>query len=344
MSFKQKLLDWFSSYGLMVLGVILIFSATVSFKTGHYPVLKFSEIVVGASNSRMSVVGGDTEIKTLPVSHPIIPLAKDGSEFTGKLSAQAALVLDDSTDTVLYNFNSEIPRPLASITKLMSMLVLSDLPIRWASTTVVLEDDCDSSSHHIVPGEKYTLDDLWHIALIGSSNSAVRVLVRASGLTQESFVALMNKKAAALGLTSAKFTDPTGLDAGNMANALDTAKLLRESLKNKKIAEATRIGEYYARPLDSKKPKRIWSTDWLLTNWIPNKFAKDCIAGKTGYIVDSGYNFAVWLKDDAGHTVRVVILGANSNESRFSEARDLAMWAFEHYSWQGDVGYDRLVE
>lgn len=340
---RQKFLDFLSSYGLIILGVILIFSATVSFKTGNYPVFRFETALSDGSISTQTA-GGDTEQPRFPVSRPAIPLPKDDSKFDLKISAQAALVVDDHTGTVLYSLNSEQPRPLASITKLMSMLVLSDLFPRLSSTTVVTDNDLDGSSHHILVGEKYSLDDLWHIALIGSSNSAIRALVRESGSTLDTFVVLMNKKANILGLTSAIFTEPTGLDSGNLANAMDIAKLLAESLKDKRIFSTVQIGEYYAHPLDGKKARRVWSTNWLLTNWIPNHFSKDSIAGKTGYIVDSGYNFVVWLKNDSGHSVRVVILGADSNEVRFSEARDLAMWAFAHYLWPGDSGYDQLAE
>jgi len=341
---RQKLLDFLSSYGLMTLGCVLIFIASISFKTGHYPLLKFPDAQPVVVTVVQAADGGDAVLKELPPSRPIIPLAKDKTEFAGTLTAAAAFVVDDSTDTVLYSLNSNTPRPLASITKLVTMLVLSDLPMHWSSTTVVQASDCDASSHQINVGEKYTLDDLWNIALVASSNSAINALVRASGILPENFAILMNRKAQALKLESAKFVEPTGLDANNIATAEDTVRLLEEALKNKKILKTAQIGEYYAHPLNKDKAKRMWSTNWLLTNWIPNKFDKECIVGKTGYIIDSGYNFVVRLEDEKKHAVRVVIMGASSNETRFSEARDLAEWAFGHYLWPDDEGYNALVE
>ncbi|MEK7083965.1 MAG: hypothetical protein AAB932_01920, partial [Patescibacteria group bacterium] len=71
---------------------------------------------------------------------------------------------------------------------------------------------------------------------------------------------------------------------------------------------------------------------WLLLGWIPHQFPK-FIGGKTGYITVSGYNFVVEVEDAAGRRVAAVILGANAHEARFTEARDIAKWAFENYQW-----------
>jgi D-alanyl-D-alanine carboxypeptidase len=81
------------------------------------------------------------------------------------------------------------------------------------------------------------------------------------------------------------------------------------------------------------------STDWLLTKWVPHNFPKDQVVGKTGYIKDSGYNFVAQITDTKKHTIRVVVLGASSNESRFSEARDVAEWAFANYIWPDEKNY-----
>ena len=341
---REKIIAFLSSYGLIILGLSLLFLASVSVKTGHSPLLKFPE-----SNPRQEVhaEGNSTlEPTKLPESHPLptIPLAKDKVEFNGSITAISALVLDNKTDTVLYEKNSSEIRPLASITKLMSALVLMDMPIDWASSTTICENDCDADSHQINVGEKYTLDDLLHVALIGSSNTAISALARMSGVSIENFALLMNKKAQILNLTSARFVEPTGLNAENVASAVDVAKILKESLKYTKIYETMKVGEYYAHPLNKDTARRVWSTNWLLTNWVSSDFQSGDIVGKTGFIGDSKYNFTVRLTDKAGHTIRVVILGSESSESRFSEARDIAEWTFSHYLWPDQEGYQQLVQ
>lgn len=328
----------------MMLGLSLLFMASVSVKTGHYPLLKFPE----AGPRLEAQAEGNTTLESvqLPESHPLptIPLAKDKTEFVGTVTAVSALALDDKTDTVLYTKNSGEIRPLASITKLMSALVLMEMPIDWASSTIICEDDCDAGSNQINIGEKYTLDDLLHVALIGSSNTAISALARMSGVSLDNFVLLMNKKARMLNLTSAKFVEPTGLNAGNVASAFDVAKILQESLKYAKIYETMKVGEYYARPLNKDQARRVWSTNWLLTNWVPSYFQSGDIVGKTGFIGDSKYNFTVRLTAKTGHTVRIVILGSDSSESRFNEAREIAEWVFGHYLWPDQEGYQQLVQ
>ncbi len=336
---SQKLFNFLSSFGLMLAGLVLLFvgSVTIEIKTNPQ-FLTFPQ-----SQARAQEGGDITAVPVLPKAKPTIPLAKGKEDCKVTTTAAVALVVDEKTDTVLYEKNSSAVRSLASITKLMSALVLLDAPMNWSSTVVVLIDDIDKNSHHINVGEKFRLDDLWNIALVGSDNSAINVLVRASGLTQEEFVARMNEKAKRLGLTSARFADPTGLDNRNMAKASDVARLLGLALKQEKIIQALQTVEYYAKPYD-KKARRVWSTDWLLTHWIPSDYKCAQIVGKTGYIVDSDYNFTVRLTDEKGRGIRVVILGASSNESRFTEARDLANWVFGHYLWPEDEGYESLVE
>ena len=342
---SSRAVEFFSSFGMMLVGVCLLFigSVTVTAK----PVRELATQLPRSEKRIEALGGGDLVYPILPVSRPTVPLQKDEVTFKKSLTALAALVVDDDSNTVLFKKNSNDVRPLASISKLMSAMVLNELPIKWTSTTIVTEEDLDDNSHQIKVGEKYALDDLWNVALIGSSNSAISSLVRNSGLTQEQFVDRMNSMARELGLTTLRFEEPTGISSDNLGSARDIARLLKEALKVPRIADTLRIGEYYIHPLNkgSKyKARRLWSTDLLLIKWIPNSFDKDQIVGKTGFINDSGYNFAVRITGKKNHTVRVVVLGASSNESRFTEARDLAEWTFEHYVWPNEEGYEKLVE
>lgn len=321
----------------MILGVGLLFVGSLKFT--H--VAPAPQKALPRSGPRQAFESA-LYVKPLPVSRPAVPLPKDKSDFTGALSAQAALVVDNDTNTVLYRKNITTPRPLASITKLMSVLVLNKLNINWSSSTVVTSDDIDGTDHHLKLGERYTLDQLWHVALVGSSNSAIRVLERMSGLTPQQFAEQMNSYAADLHLGTARFVEPTGLDSRNMASALDTARLLKAALGVDRILRTLEIGEYDLATSPKQKSRPVWTTNWLLTDWVPNSFERGAVVGKTGYIVDSGYNFAVRLRGQEGHTVRVIILGAESNEARFAEARDLGNWALNQYVWPTDQGYAQL--
>jgi len=338
---SPKLFNFLSSFGLAILGVALLFAFTVSFS----PSQKFGRNSFPKSNPRtIAAIGGDITPVNFPASQPVVPLPRDNSEYSATLTARSAYAVDERSGTVLFSQNPDEIWPLASISKIMSAIVIMDLPVRWDATTTVLESDCDASSHQLIAGEIYTLDDLWSAALIGSSNSALRVLVRATGLTEEEFVGRMNKKAKDLGLATLKFSEPTGLNAANVGSARDTAELLKETLRYEKIVTTLKTGEYYIHPLNKEKPRRVWSTNWLLTKWIPNDFDSKNICGKTGYIGEARYNFTVRLTDSGGHAIIVVVFGAESDESRFSEARDIADWVFGRYLWPDEDGYGQLTE
>lgn len=336
---SEKFQNFLFSFGLIFIGLFLVFFGSVTFNR------KEADIKFFPKAQARKDYGGDITAVALPASKPLVPLQKDKDILDkNKFTAEAILVVDDETNTVLYDKNSSVVRPLASITKLMSALVLLDLHLDSATTTKITAADFENSSHFVNMGEEFTVDDLWHIALIGSSNSAINCLARCSGLTTAQFASLMNKKAQEMRLGSANFVEPTGLDERNVASAWDVAKILKAALEKEKIKSVLQIGEYYANPLNQEKKRRIYSTNWLLTHWVPSSYDKLSIAGKTGYIADSKYNFTVRLENEKQHAVRVVILGADSNEARFTEARDVANWVFTHYLWPNDEGYDKLAE
>lgn len=325
----QKTFDFLSSFGITLSGVTLVLVGSVFFT--HAKV----ESVAAAlpfSEKRILAESQILRAKNFPVSRPIVPTNHGQKECSLPLTALAVVVVDDKTNTVLFKKNSTDIRSLASISKLMSALVLNDLPIAWDKVTFVTDTDINED-HHLEVGDKYSLDNLWDIALVGSSNSAIQALVRNSGLTEEAFVARMNSKALELGLQTLRFVEPTGLDSRNMGTAIDVAKLLKFALEVPKISETLSLGEYDARPLNKSDKRQVWSTNWLLTKWVPSNFNRRSVVGKTGYITDSGYNFVVRIANNKDQIVRVVVMGATSNEFRFSEARDVAEWVFENYSW-----------
>jgi len=337
-NFPQKFQDFFFSFGLMFIGLVLLFVFSLTVENG-----KESTGLFPKSSTRQEISAVSPDVK-FPESKPVFPLSKGDGVFLTTNTAASLLALDVQTDKILFDKNSQEIRPLASITKLMAAMVMLDLPIDWNTSTQIKNDDCDSSSHQLIAGDVLKLSDLWNVALVGSANSAIKALVRNSGLSEEEFVNLMNKKAQDLNLKSLRFTEPTGLDAGNNGSAQEVAFLLKEALKSEKILKTLQIGEYYTKPLGKEKPRRIYSTNWLLTDWIPNNFDAKCIVGKTGFINDSGYNFVVRLADDSNHQIIVVVLGASNNEARFSQARDLGGWIFQHYLWPDEDGYKQLVK
>lgn len=290
-----------------------------------------SDVSGPAHNALRNVAGGDREVVKPPATPPPqLPKLKGEMLSAEKFTAQAIIVKDHKTGAVLFGKNEYAKRSLASITKLMSALVILEKSPDWGKVATVISDDIEDT--HMYAGDTYTLEDLWGSALVGSSNKAILTLADAVGWPRVAFVERMNEKARELGMADAVFADATGLSDDNQASASDVAILLNEAMKNKKIAKTLLIKEYNLYSKERKEKHHMWSTDWVLLGWIPNKLP-EFFGGKTGYTVAAGYNFTMRAGDGKGHLIDVVVLGAGSHEARFNEAKDIAEWVFASYDW-----------
>jgi D-alanyl-D-alanine endopeptidase (penicillin-binding protein 7) len=265
----------------------------------------------------------DTELSVLP------PTKKSEDGVLPTTSARAVVVRDVASGAFLVTENAYTPVSIASITKLVSALVLLDTNINWSATNTVPDDMVADSQ--LFPGEVYTNDWLWQAALVGSSNRAILALVDASGLSREAFVVRMNEKARVLGMSRAVLTDPTGLEAGNQASAVDVAILLHAAMKEPRIRE-TLVHPSYSIERIGRAPAVVWNTNWLLLGWVPHSFVH-IIGGKTGYIPESGNNVTVRIEGKDTHELDVVVLGSSTTESRFIDAKQMAEWVFQEYEW-----------
>ncbi len=303
----------------------------LSGKETNFPVLAENNTEInGVTEYKDYIVGGDITfdkpISTVPEKNTMFVPFNENS-----ISASIALLKDIHTGEVLFGKGEYESHPIASITKLMSALVLEDRVKNWSATGTIPSDRISDS--HVDPGETATLDEWYTIALVGSSNRAVLALVDATEIDRSEFIGLMNEKARELGMTSSVFTDPTGIDEGNVSTASDIAILLSEALAHKRITDALQVSSYTHLSSRTNKIHEVWSTNWLMTNWIPHDF-KGVIFGKTGYIEQSGYNFAGKFTRDDGRTVIAIALGSSSAETRFTDALKLADWAFINYHWK----------
>ena len=275
--------------------------------------------------------GGDVVIAPpVAVEPPQLPELIGTMLSAETFSAKSIIVKDDATGAVLYRQAEYEERPMASLTKLMSALVILEKAPRWSSSTQVVGDDIIDT--HMYAGDTHTLDQLWHAALIGSSNKAIYTLADAVGWPRAAFVERMNEKARELGMANTVFVDPTGLDAGNVSTASDLAIIMQEAMRHERIRNALLTKEYSLYSTERGKEHHLWNTNWLLLGWIPSEL-REIRGGKTGYIPESGYNFVLQTADQAGHALTVVILGAATHEARFTEARDAAEWVWANYRW-----------
>ena len=270
----------------------------------------------------------------LPRANPQPPQKKESSKSLGiETTARAALIFDKASGTILFDKNSRDKISLASLTKLMTALVVLDEKPEWEKTIKLAHaDNRDGGIVYARPPEEVMVKDLFEMTLVGSVNNAAAAMARSTGLTEEAFVAKMNNKAKEIGMNNTVFADPTGLLPENQSTARDVARLLANALDHEEIKEAVVKKTYVFSPQKSSKVYYVKSTNELLWSFL-NEEPYTFIGGKTGYIEESGYNLAVEAERN-GHKVVIVVLGSSTAEERFKEIKGLADWVFENYIWQ----------
>ena len=275
-------------------------------------------------------IGGDKEFTPPAPPPPQLPELKGEKLDLSTFAATNVIVKDVKTGAVLLAKNEYEKHSLASVTKLMSALVILEKNIDWNATTTVVSDDIEDT--HMYAGDTYTLEELWNAALIASSNKAILTLADSTGWPREAFVERMNAKALEIGMTMSVFAEPTGLSEDNQASASDAAILLNEALKKEKISKTVLIKEYNLYSKERKQKHHMWNTNWLLLGWIPNQLP-EFFGGKTGYTVAAGYNFVMRAGDGKGNLFDVVVFGTANNEERFIEANKISDWVLKNYTW-----------
>jgi len=250
-----------------------------------------------------------------------------------RLHVKAAYVVDEATGRVLFQKNPEQVMPIASLTKLVTAMVLLDTEPDWERTVEVLPEDVKNSSRsHIRAREEITIRDLIHASIMSSDNVATKTLARTCGLTSDEFVRRMNAKAVSLGLTGTRFVEPTGLSEQNVATAEGVALLLNAAVSNPIVSAIMQKQSYSF--VSNRKTHNLVNTNRLLrSKWR-------ITGGKTGFINEAGYCLVTSVETPTGAAVTAVVLGAPSNALRFAEARRILDWTFRFGLNRPELGAD----
>jgi D-alanyl-D-alanine endopeptidase (penicillin-binding protein 7) len=240
---------------------------------------------------------------------------------TPALRSSAALVLDATGSSVLFARRADVAMPIASITKLMTALVVIDAAQPLDETLEVTSDDMArgrGTASRLTPGATLTRGDLMHLALMASENRAAHALARNFPGGIAACVAAMNARARALGMTSSRFVEPTGLSDENVASAADLSKLVMEAAKVPAIREYSTDSSYDV--LVGRRVVTFRSTDSLTSkpDW-------DIVVQKTGYISQAGRCLVMQTIIEA-RTVVIVLLNSYGKRSRIADARRIRRW------------------
>ena len=243
------------------------------------------------------------------------PAAPNGRSSLG-VRSRIALVLDADTSKELLVKNADRVVPIASITKLMTAMVVLDARLPMDETLKIGDEDRDlvmATTSRLRVGWSLTREDMLHLALMSSENRAAAALSRCYPGGRAAFIAAMNAKAVQLGMTKTHFVSPNGLTNENVSTAFDLAKLVRAAAQYPLIREFTtdphhdlRIGRYTLLFVNSNR--LVGRPDW------------DIELQKTGYTNEAGRCLVMLLKTE-GRSLIMVFLDADGKLTRFADAR-----------------------
>jgi D-alanyl-D-alanine endopeptidase (penicillin-binding protein 7) len=238
-----------------------------------------------------------------------------------KLKSSSVLIVDQSDSTVLYSRRSDVAAPIASITKLMTALVVLDAKQPLDEPIAITQQEAmlpKTRGSRLSVGTVLTRGDLMHLALMSSENRAAHALGANYPGGVPAIVKAMNLKAAALGMTTAQFVDPTGLSSDNVASPEDLSKLVLAAAQNPHIREYSTDPSYAVRV--RKHLVEFHNTDNLVKNPTWN-----IIVQKTGYITEAGKCLVMEAVIE-GRNVIIVLLDSAGRLTRVADAKRIKTW------------------
>lgn len=301
----------------IILGVIAIVSGMLFFILNKYE--HIAEQAQIQQNSSAFILSANQ-----PDYFPL----RDFNIAPPRINSKAAVLFDTHSGRFLYRENIYKLLPIASLTKLMTaVIVIENLDLNSDIKISVEDLNVDGNGADLFRGEKIQGNNLLKIMLIKSSNDAALVFAREAQTRGVDLVEKMNEKAMELGMNSTRFTNPAGLDDNALSTAFDLVKLVEYiGDRHKPIWEVLKIKALDVSSSDGTIVHHVINTDQLLGK-LPN-----IIGGKTGFTpIAMGTMILVTDVDDGFSNLIAVILGSND---RFSDVKQLIEWGQTAYRWK----------
>ncbi len=250
----------------------------------------------------------------------VADVTRDG---TPNLMSTGVLVFDPATGHTLFSKNADQAAPIASITKLMTAMVVIDAKLAMDEAIEISSEDVDTIKNtrsRLPVGTHFRRDDLLRLALMASDNRAASALGRNFPGGVPAFVAAMNGKAKALGLTQTHYVDSSGLSPGNVSTPADLGKLVAVATAYELIREYTTTGAVNVKLPDSKRTLHFVNTNTLVrsSDWKIG-------LSKTGYINEAG-KCLVMQAVIANQPIVIVLLDSWGRLTRVGDANRIRRW------------------
>ena len=258
-------------------------------------------------------------------------------------SAKSAILLEPTTGEIIFEKNSHEKLHPASMTKMMSMLLIIEAiengVISWDEMVTVSENAASMGGSQILleVGEQMSVHDLFKGIAVASGNDAVVAMAEKIGGSEAIFVDMMNEKAKELGLTDTHFKNPHGLDDDDhYSSAYDMAMIGKELVKHEKVLEFTKIYEDYLRQNTDRK---IWLVN---TNKLV-RFYEGVDGLKTGYTASAGYCLTATAKKGSSRFLAVA-MGEPDSKTRNQEISEMLDYAFAQYEVEIMLDKDSVIK
>lgn len=257
-----------------------------------------------------------------------LPSLAGGDDEKVELSAKAVYGYDRNTGHVLYEKNKDKKVSIASLTKLMTALVVvSEEGNLEREVKIPSGIPQEGSDMGVLSGEILTIRDLLYGLMVNSGNDAALVLAREVGGSEANFVRLMNLKAKSLGLTHTHYANPTGLDdPENYSTAFEIASLGEIVIHHPVLSTIVSTNEKVVTSRDYTRTTHFLKN----TNKLLRESETGVFAGKTGFTDEAGLCLVSGARRN-GHEVINVVLGS---EDRAEDTRRLLDWEYKHFSWE----------
>lgn len=264
-----------------------------------------------------------TSIKTASVQ--LFP-SKNSAYINPIIEAKSTIAIDLKTGMVLYEKNIHERLPIASITKLMTILIiLEENKLNEIVTVSNNAANTEGSQMHLRADEQISLENLLYGSLIHSANDAAVALAEHNSGNVEKFVEKMNKRALELGLINTSFSNPIGLDGPkNYSSAYDIAKLGSFLYEDPFVKTAANIKTMEVKSVDGNYIHKLESTNDILDSYLKIKGLK------TGQTNAAGLCLMAIAENSTGQEIATVVL---NSPARFKETKFLIDWVFRAYNW-----------
>jgi D-alanyl-D-alanine endopeptidase (penicillin-binding protein 7) len=271
--------------------------------------------------------------RATPVSMRYRPDTARSAEAPGDLvlRSTAVLVASQATGQVLFSRNDEKVRSIASITKLMTAMVVLDYNQSMDELVTITEEDIDATRRlgsRLAAGTTLTRAEMLRLSLMSSENRATAALARTSPGGYREFIAQMNVKAQALGMHQSRFEDSTGLHSGNVSTAQDLVQLVNAGMSYSTIREYTTTS---ALRVDTPGNRAAHHLQFNNSNQLVASPEWEIGLSKTGFIREAGRCLVMQTRIN-GEEMVIVLLDSDGRHSRIADANRIRRWIESGYS------------